>query len=161
MYINYLHGKKDTLYSVKIKVLNDKEKTSYSGIGLRDSIYLPCVLESGVNYTFIISIVAFGKQELKEIHNFTYQKNDLNKFDSFTISECKNKKNKKGFYVNPLAMSRAEGSRTSIYFKSNIYLLKGNLRKAFTAIKNHKDISCLNKEDIDLLIKKGVIILYE
>ena len=160
MYISLLHGKKDDLYSIRIKIWSNKEKVVYNGLGLKDSIFLPCELKDNTSYSFIISVVSCGKQIFKNIYTFTYHKDVLNRFDSFIISDNGNVLNDKKYYINPIVIDRVEGSRTSVYLKGNIYLLKGDLRKTYTVIKNHGSVSSLNKEDIDLLIDKGVVITY-
>lgn len=168
------------LYSVKIKIIHEKDIYEIKGIFNETKINIKTniLFENNQKYTIIVSVVSLGIQISKRKYTFIYHKDDQYKLDN-NCSIINNDKTNKidiinsvsdknystlRYKVNPLCAFRDEENKFSIYLNGNIYLISGNLLNMFKNMLELKEFSNITNEqisNINTLIKKGCIIAYE
>ena len=176
---------KNQLLSVKITIIHNNTSSEYKGIFKSEIIELntDVLFIENEKYSFIISIVALGKQILKEKYDFIYKNEEfLIQDEQINIKITNNNMRNEikrinkvslhnyceyNYRINPLAIVRQESSNTiTIFLNGNIYIIKGILMKIVNEIVHIKNFNKLIEEnnklrDIDILISKGCIICYE
>lgn len=168
----------NNVYSVRIKIVSGDKIQEITNLYNNRIINYDYTFKDSTDYIVVISVAQFGKQIYKKKYSFTYHSCDKYILDDniTIINGLKNNNisNKMiisdlnyNFDINPLASYRNEGSKLSVFVNGNIYLLKGNLKKIFMAIKKGESLTEIGiSEDniikeLELLILKGCVICYE
>ncbi len=173
-----LNNRQKNIFSVRIKIISKNNIQVIEELLKTNELFIDYSFLNLEKYTLIISVVQLGKQLFKKKYTFTYHECEEYRLDENVAITCgngfhiipKNKKNASTndkLDINPIIIYRNEGKKTSVYVNGNILLLKGNLKKIFTNIKNRKNLKGLhlsNKElenYLNILVEKGCIICYE